>query len=135
MSPLEATHVVGAPGQPGFENGAHNFPLIGAGVSLNPVGFYKDHEGIVHLQGIATLPEMTEGGIFSVFTLPPGFRPAAGTIIILEQISNGAAIIGGSNAVLNGTPSIDLSGKVAGSGSTTEETSVALDGITFKAES
>jgi hypothetical protein len=134
LSPLEAIHVVGSANQPGFENGAHNFSLTGlSGASLNPVGFYKDHEGIVHLEGIAAVPKTAEGSITSVFTLPFGFRPAAGTIIIQEQISEGAAIIGGSNTVLSGGgPSVDLSGKVAGGSSTTEEKAVALDGITFR---
>src|SRR4051794_29598861 len=74
LSPLEATHLVGASGQPGFENGSSNFPGE-AGVSFNPVGFYKDHEGIVHLQGIAK--GGTSTGVASVFTLPAGFRPAS----------------------------------------------------------
>lgn len=125
LSPLEATHLVGASGEPGFENGSFNFP--GAeGISFNPVGFYKDHEGIVHLQGIAEGGSST--GVASVFTLPPGFRPAAGKLIVLEQLNKSTVIIAGSNAVLSGT---DLSGKVLGP----EEEPVVLDGITFRAES
>jgi len=125
LSPLEATHLVGAPGEPGFENGSFNLP--GAeGISFNPVGFYKDHEGIVHLQGIAEGGSST--GVASLFTLPPGFRPAAGKLIVLEQIEESTVIIAGSSTVLSG---LDLSGKVVGN----EEEPVVLDGITFKAES
>jgi len=125
LSPLEATHLVGAPGEPGFENGSFNFPGEG-GVSFNPVGFYKDHEGIVHLQGIAKGGSST--GVASVFTLPAGFRPAAGKLIVLEQLNESAVIIAGSNTNLSG---VDLSGKVVGA----EEEPVVLDGITYKAES
>jgi hypothetical protein len=123
LSPLEATHIVGNPGEPGFENGSSNFPGEG-GLGFNPVGFYKDHEGIVHLQGIAkagpTLP--------IIFTLPPGFRPATGKLILLEPIDERATIVAGSGVSSGG---IDLSGKVLG----TSEEAVVLDGITYRAES
>src|SRR5215204_2653442 len=122
LAPLEATHLVGAPNEPGFENGSINFPGEG-GLGFNPVGFYKDHEGIVHLQGIAkagpTVP--------IVFTLPPGFRPASGKVIVLQQIEESTSIIAGSGVSSGG---LDLSGKVLGS----PEKPVVLDGITFKAE-
>lgn len=125
IPPAEPTHLVGSPGEPPFENGSLNFPGE-AGVSFNPVGFYKDHEGIVHLQGIAKAGKGAP--IPSVFTLPPGYRPAAGKVILLEQITGSIALIGGSGAATEG---IDLSGKVLGG----EEEAVVLDGITFRAES
>ena len=125
LSPLEAVHIVGAPGEPGFEGGSTNFVV--PGVQLNSVGFYKDHEGIVHLQGVAVVGK-SGTSITPIFTLPPGFRPAAGHLVIFEQTLEDAAIIGGSNTVLEG---IDLSGKVDGE----EEELANLDGITFRAES
>ena len=125
LSPMEATHIVGAPGEPGFENGSSNFAV--SGVQLNPVGFYKDHDGVVHLQGVAVVGK-SGSGIVSIFTLPPGFRPAAGHLIVFEQTLEDAAIIGGSNTSLE---SFDLSGKVDGE----EEELSNLDGITFRAES
>jgi hypothetical protein len=124
LAPLEATHIVGAAGEPSFEGGSGNYAVPGA--SLNPVGFYKDHEGIVHLQGIAQVGNAAS--VTSVFTLPAGFRPAAGKLIILEQVNEAAAIIGGSSTFLEG---LDLSGKIVGSA----EKLAVLDGITFKAES
>ncbi|HEX5525735.1 MAG TPA: hypothetical protein VFX44_00890 [Solirubrobacterales bacterium] len=124
LSPLEPVHVVGAPGEPGFENGSTNFAV--PGVQFNPVGFYKDHDGIVHLQGVAVVGK-SGSGIVSIFTLPPGFRPAAGHLVVFEQTLEDAAIIGGSNTVLEG---FDLSGKVSGE----EEELSNLDGITFRAE-
>lgn len=125
LSPLEATHLVGAPGEPAFESGSSNYPAEG-GLSFNPVGFYKDHEGIVHLQGIAKVGKGAP--ITSVFTLPAGFRPASGKALFLEQLEGAQALIFGSNTVLSG---FDLSGKVIGE----EEGASVLDGITFKAES
>jgi hypothetical protein len=124
LSPLEATHIVGAPGEPGFEGGSSNLSF--PGVQLNPVGFYKDHEGIVHLQGIAQVGK--GASITPIFTLPPGFRPASGHVVIFEQTFEDAAVIGGSSTFLEG---IDLSGKVAGA----EEEFANLDGIAFRAES
>jgi hypothetical protein len=124
LSPLEPVHLVGASGEPQFENGAHNLSSTGP-FALNPVGFYKDHEGIVHLQGIA------EGGKVSpafIFTLPPGFRPAAGKTLIFEQVTEASAFIFGSGINVEG---FDLSGKILGA----TEQPVVLDGITFRAES
>jgi hypothetical protein len=122
LAPMEATHLVGAPGEPAFENGAVNFPVESSPFGFNPVGFYKDHDGIVHLQGIAKAG--TEG---FVFTLPPGFRTASGKLIELEPLLEYITAIAGSNVSV---PGIDLSGKVFGA----PEEPVVLDGITFRAE-
>ena len=53
LSPLEPMHLVGAPGEPPFLSGSVNGSSVKGGAGLAPVGFYKDHEGIVHLEGIA----------------------------------------------------------------------------------
>lgn len=124
LSPLEAVHLVGAPGEPPFENGAQNYGATGPFV-LNPVGFYKDHEGIVHLQGVAKTGSIAPA---FVFTLPPGFRPAPGKTLLFEQITETQAFIFGGNTAAEG---FDLSGKILG----LEEGAVVLDGITFRAES
>jgi hypothetical protein len=113
----EGVHVVGAPGEPGFEEGASNFGTIPPGLNVGPVGFYKDHEGIVHLEGVAKVP-----GNF-IFTLPPGYRPAAG----ITQIFEAGVFIFGSSTSIEG---VDVSGKVL----STEE-NVILNGITFRAGS
>ena len=127
LSPLEGVHLVGAPGEPPFENGSTNYPIPpGTPFSFNPVGFYKDHEGIVHLQGIAKVG--TSSTIASVFTLPAGFRPAAGKLIQLQPIDETSTLILGGNIVIEG---LDLSGKVVGE----EEEAMVLDGITYRAES
>jgi hypothetical protein len=64
----EALHQVGASGQPPFQNGWKNY-----GFSSAPAAFYKDREGVVHLQGTITGATTTPS---SVFSLPPGYRPA-----------------------------------------------------------
>ena len=93
--------------------------------SLNPVAFYKDHEGIVHLQGVA---ETGKGTPPIVFTLPPGFRPASGKTLFMEQVAETTGFIFGSNINIEG---FDLGGKILGS----KEKAVAFDGFTFRAES
>jgi hypothetical protein len=125
IPPAENTHLVGAPGEPGFENGSNNVGSSG-GLKLSSVGFYKDHEGIVHLEGIAKVGPAA--GIASVFTLPPGYRPAPGTVLIFEPLNEATALIGGSNTSV---PGFDLSGKVIGE----EEELIVLDGITYRAQS
>lgn len=139
LTPTEAIHLVGAPGQPGFEGGSHNYVPEGpVPYGFNPVGFYKDHEGIVHLEGVA---ETGPTGI--VFTLPPGFRPATNKIIpwnlasfnegvtspggesVYGEVESGEALIVGSGVV---SGPVDLSGKIAGE----PEAFVILDGLTYR---
>jgi hypothetical protein len=124
IAPVEPVHLVGAPGEPGFENGSSNLPPSGP-IALNPAGFYKDHEGIVHLQGAV---KVGSGGIPTVFTLPPGFRPAPGRALASLQLEETVLFIFGGNTNIEG---FELSGKLFGQ----KEKSVVLDGITFRAES
>jgi hypothetical protein len=126
LTPHEAVHLVGAPGEPGFENGAANITVSGE-VPLIPLGFYKDHEGIVHLQGIAKVGK-NPSGVPTVFTLPAGFRPPAGHAAIFEMLNQAPAIIFGGSSNFAG---FELSGKVAGN----EEKTIVLEGITYSAES
>jgi hypothetical protein len=124
LTGLENVHVIGAAGEPGFESGSHNAAAVG--VNLPPVAFYKDHEGIVHLEGIAEAGTGVSG-IAHVFTLPAGFRPAPGTVQIFAAGSTGASVIGGTGAAFGGQ---SLSGAVAG----TEEELVVLSGVAFRAQ-
>lgn len=133
LAPPEAVHLVGTAGQPPFLNGS-NFGPAAPGLNSQPVGYYKDHEGVVHLQGLAKVGAAGPGIIFS---LPPGYRPATSTILFFTAFCSGAAcsdeqsgpiLIGGSGAIAEG---INLEGAVVGSA----ETAVSLDGITFRAAS
>ncbi len=136
IPPAEATHLIGSSGQPGFESGSFNYGST-EGINLQPAGFYKDHEGIVHLQGLVKVG--ATGTLGKMFTLPPGFRPANNTLLFVNVFCSNLAeecageetspvIIGGSNVNLSG---VDLSGGVIAS----KETAVSLDGVTFRAES
>lgn len=123
LSPLEAPHFVGDSGQPGFENGASNFP--GAeGINFGRASFYKDHEGIVHLEGV-----VATGSGSVIFTLPSGFRPPSGTVRLFNIGEESYPVyIFGSNSNVAGT---DVSGKVLA----LDPEAAVLDGITFRAES
>ena len=141
----EPTHFIGAPGEPAFLNGSSNAPGE-SGVQFQRAGFYKDQAGVVHLQGLVQNPE---GGVPILFVLPPGFRPAQGTILVQNVFcfsgSEGCETDGGSNeevytrllvagsntTLVAGPEHLSVDGDViGGSGST-----ISLDGIAFRAES
>ncbi len=89
IPPAEPIRLIGAPGQPGFENGATN--ATGGPVSFPQTGFYKDAFGVVHLEGL-----VKRGSNPLVFTLPPGYRPASGTVQVFEQATEGGVFILGA---------------------------------------
>ena len=129
LTPLEALHVVGTPGQPAFLDGTVNYPPE-KGVTFRSVSFFKDHEGIVHLEGFAkvgTGKDPIEGLLFS---LPAGYRPAAGSTLIFPNVEDYESIsVLGANVTQEGK---DLSGAVYASDG--EEALANLNGITFRAE-
>lgn len=108
---LEPIHVVGAPGEPAFEDGCDN-----AGGDFGEVGFYKDGFGIVHLVGFATCPTSPA----TVFTLPPGFRP---------EVDNLMAVSTGETT--SGEVGVVPDGEVRAFGGTGPR----LFGLTFRASS
>jgi hypothetical protein len=124
LSAPEALRLVGASGQPSFLDGSSN--LSGEGpIQPQPVGFYKDHEGIVHLEGTAKVGK--EGAIKGlIFALPPGYRPPSKITQIFE-IGKGEVLIFGSNVTVLGQ---DVSGDVF-----TIEEFGHLSGISFRAQS
>jgi hypothetical protein len=129
ITPPEPLHVVGTPGQPPFAPGAGNIGLLPkSGIALPPVSFYRDREGIVRLEGAAK-----PGANGIVFSLPPGFRPAAGTVQVFdieigpsEEPIKGIVIFGSNMRDQLGN---DLSGAVTSLGTT------LLTGISFRAGS
>ena len=64
----EPWHLIGAPGEPAFQNSWVNLP---PGVENAQAGFYLDPVGRVHLKGGI----YKGGGPSTAFTLPPGYRP------------------------------------------------------------
>ena len=122
----EGFHEVGAPGEPLFQNSWRS-TTTGKAVPKS-AGFYKDHDGIVHLEGAAS-----DGTDATIFQLPPGFRPANNQLLTfavpcancpnsmgLLQIYGPGYLPGTEGAVWNVTGTA---------------TTVNLDGITFRAES
>jgi hypothetical protein len=139
LTPHEAVHMVGASGEPGFTNGATNLPDA-LPVKYHKAGFYKDKEGVVHLQGI-----VVTGTSPFIFNLPAGYRPAQGTMAALTVFCDNCTrtVSGGGGGTYNDTSGtvlvlgagIDPSvpdGALLVSGPT--GTTVAFDGVSFPAE-
>lgn len=125
IPPAEPTHYIGVPPNPLFESGSANAGSLGV-VHYLPAGFYKDHEGIVHLQGyvkVGTEPPIPG----ALFRLPPGFRPGEGVVLRFDGGENGRVFIIGSNVISEGK---NLSGIVSG-----QDAGAGLDWISFRAES
>ena len=124
----EGWHLVGAPGEPAFQNSWQNSP----NVNYEPVSFYKDRGGVVHLRGRAIngAPNNT------IFQLPAGYRPAAGKIALFSAAcectsaqSTGLTIAGsGYSSTFDGAVGMF-------NGSLTTGNTLSLDGISFLAES
>jgi hypothetical protein len=123
LAPPEAVHLVGAPGEPSFQGGSSNLGSLGP-FKLQSAGFYKDHEGTVHLQGLVKVGASPG----TIFALPPGYRPTSGTLLVFEQVKEAGVDIFGSNITFEG---LVFDGLVLGSAGKT----AVLDGITFRAES
>lgn len=81
-------------------------------------GYYKDSAGVVHLRGL--IKSGTVGA--SAFTLPVGYRPADGNLLI-GTISNGA--VGRVRVSTDGTVMPE---------SPSSNAWVALDSISFRAD-
>jgi len=91
-----------------------------------PVAFYKDHEGIVRLRGIAF-----EGvGGSDIFYLPAGYRPTGGRYREFAVLCSCAGGVGPLFIYGSDDPVAEHTGGVYAPGS-----SVVLDGVGFRAES
>lgn len=117
IAPPEEWHLVGAPGEPQFENNWTSFGVI---INYSPVSFLKDREGFVHLRG-----EPGEGTLPCIFRLPVGYRPALGEgFPIVTQNSKAEITPARVNIANDGSVCL-----TAGFGNTI----VTLSGITFLA--
>jgi hypothetical protein len=125
LSPLEGVHLVGASGEPPFLDGSANGSSLDPTLGFPPVGFYKDHEGIVHLEGIAvTGPGAL--GFAKIFNLPAGFRPQGG-LNFFPSFEQAAPIIAGTDIPAE---ALNFNG---GDVASKEKSIVLLSGITFRA--
>jgi hypothetical protein len=131
IPPAGPIHFVGTPGEPPFLSGStnHSFPSVpGASGSYQRVGFYKDHEGIVHLEGVVDAgKEGPAPGL--LFILPPGYRPTPGVAIPFEPAEKRGVLVAGQGVTLGG---MDFTGAVYAA--ETEAGSIPLGGITFLAQ-
>jgi hypothetical protein len=125
LAPMEATHLVGAPGEPPFLSGSSNLPS-GSPFKFPPVGFFKDHDGIVHLEGVGLAGESGSPPRV-LFQLPVGFRPASGVTQLFLTAEELPVFVFGSNVSVEG---FVLDGFVYA-----PEGAGFLSGITFRAES
>ena len=121
IAPPEGWHEVGAPGEPGFENGWSNQPG-----PFPTAAFYKDHEGVVHLKGYIS------GGNLVVFRLPPGYRPAAGNTLAFAVACTGGSCPGGTGVAAVYGPGL---GPPIENGVLVVGELAMLNGIDFRAES
>jgi hypothetical protein len=124
----EPWHIVGAAGEPPFENSWKNAE---ASSGFSGVAFYKDREGVVHLRGFTI-----EGKSEVVFRLPAGFRPASGTSLAIPMVCTGGVscttFVAPGEIVGPGVKEPIYDNAVVAPGSAL---SVSFDGVTFRAES
>ncbi len=126
LAAMEPTHFVGASGQPPFLDGSSSVTEPTEFGKLAPVGFFKDHDGVVHLEGVAK-PGTEEHPIKGlIFQLPTGDRPASGVTQLLD-IAGVELLVFGSNVSLEGK---NVEGDVF-----TSSSLALLGGATFRAES
>jgi hypothetical protein len=139
IAPHEAPHVIGAPGEPAFSNGGEG-DCVWSDVNevpgfsgFNPVSFFKDQVGFVHLRGIALSadgpggdgtcdpsdPGEEEDGV--VFTMPNGYVPD-GTAAALGGIG-GVVVAPAGGASFFGDP-------IPGAAVFTESTAI-MEGLEF----
>jgi hypothetical protein len=111
-------HVIGAAGEPAFQNSWTNYNLT----AYPAAAFWKDSSGIVHLRGL-----VMSGGLNTIFGLPAGYR-------IGPNISIGtrANIFGVHAGGAEGRIDIYNTGAVLLAAGSTGY--VALSGICFRAE-
>jgi hypothetical protein len=84
IAPPEAFRAVGEPGQPLFAPAWKN-----TGVETAPIAFYKDREGVVHLQGTGS----GDGSEERVFIVPSGYAPTAQLYFPTISASGGFSVI------------------------------------------
>jgi hypothetical protein len=143
VAPAEGFHLVGQPGEPTFGNGGDgdclwsniSDPSIPPG-TVNPVSFYKDPYGRVHLNGIAEPTNGSGGdaacdsgdpGDETIFTLPPADRPAHLELLPVATTGN-VIIVGAATDKAFSTMTIPA-GAVLGD----DSAGVSLDGASFRA--
>jgi hypothetical protein len=75
---LEAPHIVGASGEPGFLNSWVNYDAA----VYQVVRFWRDPLDMIHVEGLVKNGVIGAGG--TVFILPAGYRPSLGMLYSTE---------------------------------------------------
>lgn len=110
----EAWHVIGAAGEPAFQNGWLNF-----GGTFDTAGYRKDPLGRVHLKG-----KIKSGtGNTTIFTLPAGYQPAAGKIFSVVTASGAGHVAGRVDVYPDGRVVLLVGGNIA----------LSLENVSFEA--
>ena len=142
LTPPEAYRRVGAAGEPAFINGVEGDCIYtnasAPPIRVNPVAFYKDPQGRVHLSGIAQQADGPGGDAMcggagdesiedrTVFILPEGYRPANDEV---RQITDTISLL-----IVGTTPIVTPGGTVpAGAVFDLSDTGAILEDISFRA--
>lgn len=80
----ENWHIVGATGEPAFQNSWTNV----GGDTIAPTAFRKDAEGVVHIIGYVT----GGGGATYIFTLPIRYRPSIPVNALIFGLTGNSAV-------------------------------------------
>lgn len=120
--------IVGAAGQPPFLNGSENRTFPTPPGEYQQVGFYKDGQGIVHLEGVVK-PGTVDPLVGLIFELPVGYRPAPGKFLAFQPTSEQSVLIGGTGTKLS---TVTTSGMVVVPNP--DGSAIPLSGITFLAQ-
>lgn len=122
LRPSETWHVVTSFGTCSI---APVSPWTNAGGSLATTAYYRDPFGIVHVKGSVKCAGNTSSG-YTVFTLPPGYRPAE-VVYFPAQANYGTEANG---VIVTSSGMVNLS---KGSSSTSHpEIHLSLDSISFR---
>jgi hypothetical protein len=129
IAPPEGWHLVGAVGQPLFQHSWQN----GANIYDEPLGFYKDRAGVVHLRGRIQCGAPNN----TIFQLPAGYRPATSKIAVFAAACECDAGFQSTEVTIEGSGfSATADGAVAMfNGNLSLGNKLSLDGISFLAES
>jgi hypothetical protein len=154
----EAIHVLDSPGEPALSNGGEGDCIVFSSFTqdsdYNPVGFYRDSAGVVHLTGTVQVmngpggdgactsssgdrPETAEDAV--LFVLPPGFRPEGRVFMSSTFDSSGTPVTeqfevvgeGPSTTAIGGVPLAP--GTVWFPSTSPRGPFIPLDGISFRA--
>jgi hypothetical protein len=122
----EDFHRIGAPGEPAFNPQCRSLPTS----TYEPVGFYKDREGLVHLRGAFSC----DGAGQIAFNLPPGYRPPPG-----KEHFQAIVCLGGPGCGTSLTAIVEVWGSGFGPGADgalhARADIAVLDGVSFRAAS